>query len=138
MMLLDTNVLIEIFDRKSNRGDEILRKITESGEDVATTSINLHEILYGLEKYAKPIREVTLLPVLDYTKRDAGLSAEIELKAEKAGATIRRTDAMIASIAINHRATLYTRLETFPAPPGLGAQTISNLSLGSSVPCSWK
>jgi tRNA(fMet)-specific endonuclease VapC len=108
MMLLDTNVLIEIFDRKSNRGDEILRKITSSGEDIATTSINLHEIMYGLEKYAKPIREIALLPVLDYTKRDAALSAEIEVMAEKAGATIRRTDAMIASIAINHRASFYT------------------------------
>jgi predicted nucleic acid-binding protein len=40
MMLLDTNVLIEIFDRKSNRGDEFLRKITSSGEDIATTSIS--------------------------------------------------------------------------------------------------
>jgi predicted nucleic acid-binding protein len=108
MMLLDTDVLIEIFDRKSKRGDDILRRITESGEDVATTVINLHEILYGLEKYAKPIVEVALLPALDYTKRDASLSALIELKEEKAGATVRRTDAMIASIAMNHRAALYT------------------------------
>jgi predicted nucleic acid-binding protein len=108
MMLLDTDVLIEIFDRKSKRGDDILRRITESGEDVATTVINLHEILYGLEKYAKPIAEVALLPALDYTKRDARLSALIELKGEKAGATVRRTDVMIASIAMNHRAALYT------------------------------
>jgi tRNA(fMet)-specific endonuclease VapC len=108
MILLDTDVLIEIFDRGSERGDEALEAILESGEDIATTSINLHEILYGLEKYAKPVKDVLLLPVLNYTKRDARTSAEIEVKAERSGNPIRRTDAMIASVAINHGATLYT------------------------------
>ena len=108
MILLDTDVLIEIFDRGSERGDEALEAILESGEDIATTSINLHEILYGLEKYAKPVKDVRLLPVLNYTKRDARTSAEIEVKAERSGSPIRRTDAMIASVAINYGATLYT------------------------------
>lgn len=108
MILLDTDVLIEIFDKRSDKGDEALEKILESSEDIATTSINLHEILYGLEKYAKPVKEALLLPVLDYTKRDAALSAELELKAENRGATIRRTDVMIAAIAINRGTTLYT------------------------------
>lgn len=108
MILLDTDVLIEIFDRRSEKGDDALERILESGEDIATTSINMHEILYGLEKYARPVREVLLLPVLDYTKRDARLSAEIELEAERRGAAIRRTDAMIAAVALNHGAALYT------------------------------
>jgi len=107
-MVLDTDVLIEIFDRGSERGDEALEAILGSGEDVVTTSINLHEILYSLEKYAKPVKDVLLLPVLDYTKRDARISAEIEVKAERRGSAIRRTDAMIASIAINRGALLYT------------------------------
>ena len=46
------------------------------------------------------VREILLLPVLDYTKRDAGLSAE-ELEADRRGRPIRRTDAMITSIALN-------------------------------------
>ena len=108
MIILDTDVLIEVFDRGSEKGDEALERILESGEDIATTSINLHEILYGLEKYAKPVREVLLLPVIDYTKRDARISAKLELEAERRGATIRRTDAMIASIALNQGAALYT------------------------------
>ena len=62
----------------------------------------------ALEKYAKPVKDVLLLPVLDYTKRDARTSAEIEAKAERRGSAIRRTDAMIASVAINHGALLYT------------------------------
>lgn len=108
MILLDTDILIEIFDRNSERGDEALEAILGSGEDIATTSINLHEILYGMEKYAKPVKDVLLLPVLDYTKRDALISAEIEVEAERSGSAIRRMDAMIASVAINHGALLYT------------------------------
>jgi predicted nucleic acid-binding protein len=49
MIVLDTDVLIEVFDKKSVKGDDVLRRLDKSGEDVATTVINLHEILYGLE-----------------------------------------------------------------------------------------
>jgi len=108
MIIVDTDVLIEILDKKSDEGDEALRKILESGENISITAINLHEILYGLEKYAKPTKEVLRLPVLNYTKRDANLSAEIELEAERRGLPIRRTDAMIAAITINSEASLFT------------------------------
>ena len=105
---MDTDVLIEIFDKKSETGDEALKRILERGEDISITAINLHEILYGLQKYAKPVREVLRLPVLNFTKRDANLSAKIELEAESRGTPIRRTDAMIAAITINNGASLYT------------------------------
>ncbi|MEM1582452.1 MAG: type II toxin-antitoxin system VapC family toxin [Candidatus Bathyarchaeia archaeon] len=108
MIVLDTDVLIEIFDRRSARGEEALRNLVDRGEDVATTAINLLEILYGLEKYAKPVRDVLLLPIIDYTRRDAQLSAELELKAERLGTQVRRTDAMIAAIVLNRGASLYT------------------------------
>ena len=108
MIVIDTNVLIEIFDKKSQKGDEALHKIIESNENITITAINLHEILYGLQKYAKPIKEILQLPVLSYTKKDAKLAAELELRMEKTGTTIRRTDAMIAAITINNNASLYT------------------------------
>lgn len=108
MIVLDTDVLIEIFDKKSERGDDALKRILERGEDISITAINLHEILYGLQKYAKPVREVLRLPVLNFTKRDAHLSAQIELEAESRGTPIRSTDAMIAAVTLNNRASLYT------------------------------
>jgi len=108
MIILDTDILIEIFDKNSNKGDEALNKIVNSGQDIATTSINIHEILYVLYKYAKPVRDVLLLPVIDFTKRDASLSAEIEVKVERAGKPVRRIDAMIAAMVINRGASLYT------------------------------
>jgi len=108
MIIIDTDVLIEILDKKSDKGDEALKRIIQSGEDISTTAINLHEILYDLQKYAKPIKEILLLPVLNYTKKDSILSSKIELEAESKGMPIRRTDAMIAAITINNGATLYT------------------------------
>lgn len=108
MIVIDTNVLIEIFDKKSQKGNESLNRILESNENISITAITLHEILYGLQKYAKPIKEILQLPVLNYTKKDARLAAELELQMEKTGKTIRRTDSMIAAITINNNASLYT------------------------------
>lgn len=54
------------------------------------------------------MKEVLLLPVLDYTKKDAMLSARLEFEVEKGGRPVRRTDSMIAAVAINNNAVLYT------------------------------
>ncbi len=108
MIVIDTDVLIEILDKKSEKGGDALNSILQSGEEIATTTINMHEILYGLRKYAKPTKETLLLPTLNYTKKDAVLSSRMEPEAEERGTSIRRTDAMIAAITINNGATLYT------------------------------
>lgn len=39
MIVIDTNVLIEIFDRKSQKGDEALNKIVETDENISITAI---------------------------------------------------------------------------------------------------
>ena len=108
MIAIDTDVLIEILDKKSEKGDEALKQILQGGEEICTTVINIHEILYGLHKYGKPVKEILLLPVLNYMKKDAALSSKIELEAEERGTSIRRTDAMIAAITINNGAALFT------------------------------
>lgn len=108
MIILDTDVLIEIFDKNSEFGDAALKRIVDQGEQFFITSINLHEILYGLLKYAKPIKNVADLPVLSYSKEDAELSSELEIKLERKGKPTKRMDAMIAAISINHNAKLYT------------------------------
>jgi tRNA(fMet)-specific endonuclease VapC len=108
MIAIDTDVLIEILDKESEKGDEALKQILQSEEEICTTVINIHEILYGLHKYGKPVKEILLLPVLNYMKKDAVLSSKIELEAEERGTSIRRTDAMIAAITINNGAALFT------------------------------
>ncbi len=110
MIILDTDVLIEIMDKKSKRSMELIRNIADSGEEVYTTSINLHEILYGLfklgrEEVAKVVME---LNIIEYNKEDARLSSKLEVEMEKRGRKIARLDCMIAAIAINRNAYLYT------------------------------
>ncbi len=53
MIVLDTDILIEIFDKKSAVGEGLLGEI--EGHEIATTSINLHEIVYGFYKVKKEI-----------------------------------------------------------------------------------
>jgi len=108
LIIVDSDVLIEILDRKSEKGDQVLSQTIGSGEEVATTSISLHEVLHGLNKYSKPVKEILLLPILGFTKKDAVLSSRIELENEKRGKIINRTDTMIAAITINNGAKLYT------------------------------
>jgi len=123
LIIIDSDVLIEILDRKSEKGDIALKQTIESGEEIATTVISLHEVLYGLHKYGNPVKELLLLPILSYTKKDAVLSSKIELEVEKVGKTACRTDAMIAAITINNGAKLYTcNLKHFNAFQDLGLE----------------
>ncbi len=110
MILVDTDVLIEILDEASKKGGDALKKITEAREDITITPLNLHEILFGLYKYANnsKIEKILLLDVIEFTKNDAALSAKLELKAEKKGNKIPRFDTMVAAVAINRGFKLFT------------------------------
>ena len=110
MILADTDVLIEIFDKNSNKRAAALQRIEDAGEDISLTSLDLHEILYGMYKYAdkQKSERIMLLEVVDFTKEDAALSAKLEVKAEKKGNKIPRFDAMIAAVAINRGFKLFT------------------------------
>jgi tRNA(fMet)-specific endonuclease VapC len=110
LILVDTDVLIEILDENSKKGEAALKKITEAREDITITSLNLHEILFGLYKYANnsKIEKILLLDVTEFTKSDAALSAKLELIAEKKGNKIPRFDTMITAVAINRGFKLFT------------------------------
>ncbi|MGC9443366.1 MAG: type II toxin-antitoxin system VapC family toxin [Candidatus Methanospirareceae archaeon] len=107
MIVLDSDVLIEIFDKESAVGAEILAKI--EGYEIATTSINLHEILYGFYKVRKKtLDELLEFTIVDFTRRDALRSAKLEVEVEKRGKPAGRFDAMIAAMCINRDARLAT------------------------------
>jgi len=106
-VVLDTDVLIEIFDRNSQKGEEIIGKLETA--EVATTSINLHEILYGFNKIGKRIpEEVLQLRTFEYNSQDAILSSKIESELEKSGYSTGRFDCIIAAICINRNFLLAT------------------------------
>lgn len=110
MILTDTDVIIEILDKNSKKGDEALKRIEKAGEDIALTSLNLHEILYGLYKYSDhpKIEKILTLDIVDFTKDDSMLSAKLEVNAEKKGNKTPRFDTMIAAVAINRGFKLFT------------------------------
>lgn len=108
MIVLDSDILIEIFDRHSNTGEGYYDRIIESREPFCTTVLNLHEVSYGLEKYAKQSAELADIPVLDYTAEDAKLSSSLEIMAERKGRKARRMDSMIAASVINNGARIFT------------------------------
>jgi predicted nucleic acid-binding protein len=110
LILVDTDVLIEIFDKNSKKGDEALKTIEEIGEDAAITTLNLHEILYGLYKYTsdEKIEKVLLLDAIEFQKEDAHVSSKLEVATERKGKKVARMDAMIAAVAINRKSRLFT------------------------------
>ena len=113
MILLDTDVIIEVLDKNSNRGKALMLRIIESGEEYCTSSVNMHEVLYGVEKYSKNSRLVLHIPTLEFSKNDSELSSVLELSAERKGKAVPRMDAIVASIAINNGCSLYTLDEHF-------------------------
>ena len=126
MIVIDTDVLIEIFEKNSEKGNEALLNLMKIGENVCITAINLHELLYGLEKYAKPVKEILRLHVLSFRKRDAVTAAKLELEMQRSGSAIRRTDAMIAAIVLNNGAVLYTfDVKHFEPLKSLGLKILS-------------
>ena len=77
--------------------------------EIATTTINPHEIIYGFYKVKKTIvKELMEFNILDYTRRDALLSAKLEVELEKIGKPAGRFDTMIAAVCIDRDATLLT------------------------------
>lgn len=108
MIVLDTDVLIEIFDKHSKRGDQAIEYLEQRDEDIAITSLTVHEILYGHYKQKKKLIEIQEMNTLDFTKEDALLSAKLEYDAEKKGMIIPRIDCMIAAMVIKRNAVLFT------------------------------
>ena len=102
-------MLIEIFDKQSKKGDDALLRLEgASDRTVVTTAINLHEVLSGYVKYTKSIATLQQLPVLPFGGKDAELSSKIEVGLERKGTPVRRTDTMIAAVAVNNNARFFS------------------------------
>jgi predicted nucleic acid-binding protein len=108
LIIVDTDVLIEISDKRSKKGKEVYQKIIANGDDIAITSITLYETMYGLIKFKKQFYYLSAFPVYEFSKEDALLAAKLDLDLEKNGKKIKRMDIIIASTTINRGATLCT------------------------------
>jgi predicted nucleic acid-binding protein len=108
MIILDSDVLIEIYDKESVLGDRLVTELENSREEYLTTPINIHEVFYSLLKYAGKSEYVEQFPTLPFTGDDALLSAKLAYSCEKVGNPVEKEDCMIAAIAINNNAKIFT------------------------------
>ena len=107
-IILDSDVLIEVFDKQSTKGTQIYKKIISSKDNIAITALTLYETLYGFLQYQKSYQHLLSFPVCEFSREDAYRAAQLEVSLAKQGKKIKRTDIMIASTVINRNGILYT------------------------------
>lgn len=110
MILVDSSVWIDFFSAKPASAGRALKKLIEETAPVALTGIVITEILQGLIRDAAAIEKYLrmwkmLEPRGFFTYRDA---ASIFRLARSKGVTLTTVDALIAAIALEHRAAVFT------------------------------
>ncbi len=126
MIILDTDVLIEILEKKAtSRKKMLIQLLKREKQEVATTSLNLEEILYGILKRTSlralpPHHPLLSFPIVPFTNEDALIAARLEVELERKGNKKPRGDILIAAIAIRTKSSLFTlNLKHFEDIPGL-------------------
>ncbi|MER5176619.1 MAG: type II toxin-antitoxin system VapC family toxin [Candidatus Nitrosocosmicus sp.] len=114
MIIIDTDALIEVLNKKSKKGQEIYEKMEQNKESFAITSITLYEILHFFMKMKmNTFPPLHLLQVYGFSKEAAQKAAELVIELEKKGRKVKATTLMISSIVINENAILCTLNKDF-------------------------
>ncbi len=113
LIVLDTDVLVKILNKKSTRGQEIYEKLEKNDGHFAITSITLYETLHFFTKMKMKTPPIHLLQVYGFSKQDAEKAAELEIELENRGIKAKVTVLMISSIVINKGASLCSLNEDF-------------------------
>ena len=109
MIFLETDVLFELLNKKSSKGDEIFQKLEKSNQSFAITSITFYEIVSFFMSSGRQIPPINLLQVYGFSKEDAQKAAELELKLQrKENKTVMITDLITAAIVMNKGGTSCT------------------------------
>jgi predicted nucleic acid-binding protein len=114
LIVLDTDVLIKILNKKSLQGQSIYEKLEKTGGSFAITSITLYETLYFFMKRKMNILPpLHLLQVYEFSKQDAQKAAELEIELENKKRKVQTATLIIASIVINKEASLCSQNANF-------------------------
>jgi predicted nucleic acid-binding protein len=110
LILIDTSVWIDFFSSSPGRAGSELRRMIEEAEPFVLTGVIVTEILQGLRRDAHRIeRHLSLWEMLEpsgfATYPEA---ARISRLARSRGVSLSTIDALIAAIAIEHDASLFT------------------------------
>lgn len=130
MILLDTNVVIDLLGRARPEVRRRLGEAQDAGESIGLSSIGLFELHYGVARSARraenerALEEVLSggIDVVPLDAADARESGELRAVLRKAGRDIGPYDLLIAAQARRRGATLVTHnLREFSRVPGLVA-----------------
>ena len=110
MILVDSSVWIDFFNSAPGPAGDELGRLIEDAEPLALTGVVVTEILEGLTRDASRIERYLgmwemLEPTGFSTYREA---AAIFRMARARGTSLATIDALIAAIALEHRATVFT------------------------------
>jgi predicted nucleic acid-binding protein len=110
LILVDTSVWIDFFSSSPGRAGAELHRMIEEAEPFALTGVIVAEVLQGLTRDARPIERYLaswemLEPRGFETYREA---ATIYRAARARGITPTTIDAVIAAIALDHHASVFT------------------------------
>jgi predicted nucleic acid-binding protein len=110
LILVDSSVWIDFFSPQPGRAGKELRRMIADAEPFAIAGVVVAEILQGLTRDVAQIeRYLTMWDILEpagfSTYRDA---AAIFRLARSKGISLSTIDTLIAAIAIDHRAAVFT------------------------------
>ena len=110
MILVDSSVWIDFFNSAPGPAGDELRELIRDAEPFALTGVVVTEILQGLTRDARRIEQYLsqwelLEPRGFRTYREA---AAIFRLARSKGVSLTTIDALIAAIALEHRASVFT------------------------------
>jgi predicted nucleic acid-binding protein len=108
--LVDTSVWIDFFSRSPGRAGGELRRMIDGAEPFALSGVIVTEILQGLSRKIHRIeRFLSLWEMLEpdgfSTYREASTISRL---ARSRGISLTTIDALIAAIALEHQATLFS------------------------------
>jgi tRNA(fMet)-specific endonuclease VapC len=124
--LLDTNAVIAILNSAESKTFAAVLK--QRSEDVATSSIVMHELFFGAYKSARQARNLSVLEalrltILDFDGDDAREAGRIRAQLSQRGRPIGPYDVLIAGQALRHRLILVTaNVREFSRVPGLACE----------------
>ena len=110
MILVDTSVWVDFFSFSPGRGGTQLRRMIEENEPFALTGVVIAETLQGLTRDPGRIEQFLMQWDLLETRGFATWreAARIFRAARSKGITLTTIDTIIAAIAIEHDAALFT------------------------------
>jgi tRNA(fMet)-specific endonuclease VapC len=114
--LLDTNICIALINETSSKVRARFMQAARSNSTLATSTIVVHELWYGVAKSQQVARNANALKaffsrevaLLDYSEQDAQAAGEIRAELERQGQRIGEYDTLIAGQAFARNLVLVT------------------------------